>query len=401
MALEVLDDLADRIHSRWSAVNFDEALFAELSAAALRETELSSRISGAEIVSSLIAPWRSTDNLSTHGSSAVVPLLSSTHFEIRAHLWVDEIGSPHQHGWAGAYQVIEGSSLQTRLTFHQLERIRRGFHLGELETHSIGMLKPGDTVAVEPGREMIHALWHIDRPAVSISVRTKQHTDRTMDCLRPGLAYEAQSQDVDSEMRNRCLAFLARFDDSAYQDQLKQLVSHADLPTTFFALRQAYLELEPVSEGVLATARSHHGDLFPIVERSLEDLSRLRTFTHLRSQVREPEARLFLGLLYMAQDREAIRTFLTRYRPDVDLSDAMGEYLANLLIRQQQEGEGLPAGLPRALGQIASGVGLKNALEELEATSASDQLPRLAELVRNAHGQMQKSVVFSPLFASP
>lgn len=399
MAIAAIQHLADLIHSRWSATSFDDGAFPPLAAEALRETALHSSISAADIVESLISPWHSSDHLSHHVCPQIVTLFSSTHFDVRGHFWVDEIGSPHQHGWSGAYQVIEGSSLEALFEFSQLARVRTSFRLGELRTRSIRMLNPGDTVAVEAGKRMLHALWHIDRPAVSVSVRARLQSDRTMDYLRPGVAFDTLPRDIDWEMRGRCLDFLARTDTRAYQIQLERLARHADLPTTFFALRQAFLEYDPVGEAVLDAARSRHGDLFRIVERSLADISRYRSFNHLRPQVRERGSRQFLGLLYLAPDRDAIHRFVAGQCPNQPVFDTLGARLSRLLIRQEAaHDDGVPPPLCRAFGHIACGDGLRRGLAALEETASADELPALTELVEKAHAEMQRSLVFRPLF---
>ena len=176
--MKAFADLGDRIARRWREQSHDEDVFPDIAVETLTASRVLTELGGDDVVEwALSAPTLPPQNYTGFGQPPVV-LYRGHEFYIEALFWFDSTTAIHQHAFSGAFAVLGGSSVQTTYTFEQLERVNSHLLLGDLRFQTCEVLERGAVHAIEAGSPFIHALFHLDRPSVSIVVRTsaeRQH----------------------------------------------------------------------------------------------------------------------------------------------------------------------------------------------------------------------------------
>ena len=114
-------------------------------------------------------------------------------FYIDVLFWVDGTTAIHQHRFSGAFHVMGGSSLQSRYRFTPKCAYSERLLYGTLDLLDVELLVKGDVRPIRAGAELVHALFHLDRPSVSVVVRTAgDELSRATICSysRAGLAFD-------------------------------------------------------------------------------------------------------------------------------------------------------------------------------------------------------------------
>lgn len=412
MKLDCIDELAQSAEARWREVNYSEDAFPDIATKVFEEVGAHRRLTTSRVLQAVLAPWASPRSQIRHPSSGIVTLYTGTRFQILGHLWVDSVGSAHQHGWVGAYQMVDGSSLSAHFEFEEHHRLRSEIRLGQLRTTHLSYLRSGDIVPVHAGHRLIHSLSHVERPSLSISLRSVDRTASTLDYARPGICYPMGSMERDIEDRLRCLDVLLQTDEAAWEEALGTLVQEHNIVTTFYALRQASLNRRLIPERVLEMARRQHGPLFDYMERSLGSFLLTSKIEGLRRTIQDHDLRFFLGVLYLAENRgEVLQLFALRHG-DEDPTRWLGSCLAKLLIDtgdgdagDGDSGDGddddmeMPEGVVEGLGRLAMGQSLDAILPDLAKVADPEDVEDEADFLREAIGALEEAVMYRPLFA--
>ena len=116
-------------------------------------------------------------------------------FRIDVNLWATSTTAIHQHAFAGAFQVLHGSSLESQYGFVETRRVSEDLRLGELELHSMHVRRVGDVSEIPPGPAYIHALFHLDHPSATVVVRSNGDA-----AYLPQLGYDAPGVAYNSEL---------------------------------------------------------------------------------------------------------------------------------------------------------------------------------------------------------
>ena len=234
-----LRELVERTESRWRAQCYRPECLSRVAATSLRDSAAAEAFDLDLILELATSAATSAGYRRLHSSPSVLPLFCGLRFNVLAHVWCDDVGSPHQHGWAGAFQVVQGTTLHRTFAFEERGLYGQDLRIGRLTARPIELLQPGDVVAVEAGARTIHALSHIDRPSLSLSIRTVRPLDRTLEYARPGVVYDSTGDDPGRRLIERCLDLSAAADPEAYERRLLRLIRRcADTASAFYILRQ-------------------------------------------------------------------------------------------------------------------------------------------------------------------
>ena len=181
---------------------------------------------------------------------------------------------------------------------------------GQLERVSTEILRPGVMRPIHAGDRLIHQLFHLELPSVTIVIRTygeRPHLPQYR-YLPPGLAIDREDSD---ELRTRRLILLdgmARGHIDGLWKYTCNLIESGNLETLFYIF--STLTRRKIDRGLLmelySVARQRHGDIVDLFQRVCEEERRTRIVTALRSKVSDPEARFLLALLMLMPDRNAI-----------------------------------------------------------------------------------------------
>src|SRR5688572_18357383 len=98
-------------------------------------------------------------------------------FFIQVIFWRDGTTAVHQHAFSGAFGVLAGGSIHSEYEWVPRRRVNAHLHFGDIERTKLELLAAGDVRPIASGRRLIHSLFHLDRPSISVVVRTAQDAD--------------------------------------------------------------------------------------------------------------------------------------------------------------------------------------------------------------------------------
>ncbi len=329
----VLEELVGAVESSWRRAHYAEPAFAAVAAEALESSALHRNL---DIEGELAAIVRGDHSqelfVGTHSAPGVIPLFTGARFTLCLHVWYDDLAMPHSHAWAGAYQVLAGSSIQANFTFEEHTVVDPKFRLGSLEMTRLELLMPGATRSVVRGGDLIHGLGYVERPGVALSVRTRERFGGlTCDYWSPGVCIETGFLDPPTRRRIKSLNALYAIDPALCAQALESAVSHSDMRSCFFLLRHAMTSFrDQIDMAALGAAAASslgpHGDT---IMMALQEIERDATVRKRRKEVRNPEQRFLLTALHLAPDREAVKRLVSARYPGEDPEEFMGPVTAS------------------------------------------------------------------------
>jgi hypothetical protein len=244
-------------------------------------------------------------------------------FQIDVLFWHTATTAIHQHAFSGAFVVLEGSSLHAKYAFELQRRINSRFLLGEISLGDCELLKSGDIREISRTNSLIHSLFHLDTPSVTIVVKTCIDPE-----AGPEYVYNLPSVAVDPTRWNpiltkrlQSLTLLFGIGSLELERLAASMLSTSDLQTCYEILRK--LRLLGVADDTYGrlceSAREKHSCaevdlLLPAIE---EELRRL-LIANSRKVVTDTSHRFFMALLMNLRDRESIHRLIRQRYPDTD-----------------------------------------------------------------------------------
>jgi hypothetical protein len=396
--VSAIESLAANIDRQWRRFEFDEHAFAELARDCLARAQLHAEFDGIALLRHACAPR--PEARARHLAPGVLPLYGGHRFDIHAHFWPDDVAVAHDHGWAGAFHIIEGRSLNSYHRFIAREDVRSSMRLGRLERTRIELHAAGDSIAVRPGTDFIHALHYLDRTGVAISVRSTSRRHEGMTYFRPGLALGEFATDAATEHALRALAIAWRHGEACYLELLEGMVRVGDAVSTFVALSRATQEGWPLPLSICAAGRERHGERFDAMLLALDDLRAYQQVVDLRTDHPNPDLRAFLAALHLSSDRAQLEATLAATSSALgqheDVWERVGACLVALLVDAEEHE--IPEALAPAFGHLARGCTI-DALREQRSTTRAQALddPQL-EFLASAQAAMLERPLYRALF---
>jgi len=311
------EKLGALIEKRWRGRDFDDASFAQVALGALHELPPAEHVDYGEIVRwAMSADRLPPQNLDQKFGEPPVKLYDGDLFFIEALFWLDVHTDIHQHGFSGAFHVLEGSSLHCRYEFELKDRINTRFLIGNLHLKSVECLMKGDSLSIEAGRGFIHATIHLERPTITIIVRTPADEEALpqYSYLPPFVAYNPFAK---RELMTRQIELLRVLHEVRHPDYLRYmrgLVSQPDFERAFFALEKSHRHLQRDDFArLLERAQEQHGRRTKVLLPVVQEMRRTEKFVDRCRFVTKPKHLLLLSLLLYLPDRETILRFIRRH----------------------------------------------------------------------------------------
>ena len=335
--LAYFDQLGTMVDQRWAARGRSPDCLAEVATASLLEVPVPEGVTTSSILGRLVdgadlpKQLRASDPF---GQPPVV-MYKAGELEIQALVWMDGTTAIHQHGFDGAFRVLSGSSLHVPYGFSPGEVLADG-HLviGDLSMGEPEILRPGDVRPIVAGGEFIHALFHLERPSVTIVVRNRssglpfpQYSYRL-----PGLGFNELDVDDRLLMRLRGLRALHQIDADLAGEAALEVVRSQDL---WQAFRLCDYWAQNIGDGPVFTALVQAlGDrALPLSEIMgpvySEDQRRWRLLAR-RSMLHESRHRMFLALVVNLPDRASIHAAVAQLFPERDPDQVVLEWVQEL-----------------------------------------------------------------------
>ena len=223
-------------------------------------------------------------------------------FRIEVLFWTSSVVGIHQHAFSGAFHLLTGSSLHTVWDFKCEERVSSQLLLGALDLKKAELLGAGDTTAIIAGNRFIHATHHLDRPTVTVVIRTNSEKNYLpqYSYLEPFIAYDPVHGNAGVRRRLQLLQMLsATGSDEELLDAIKCLLDDANHHYAFLYLMEAYKLIGDESKRslLLSWAGSKHGRLaesFRIVLDTQKQRDRIR---RIDEKIGQGELQFFTALL--------------------------------------------------------------------------------------------------------
>lgn len=241
------------------------------------------------------------------------------HFTVDLLFWDTATTGIHEHQFAGAFVLLAGSSLHTCFSFFEGEVVSPSMILGSLRPQGTEVLRVGDVRRIPPNADLIHSLYHLDAPSITLAVRSLSAGESRpeYEYLPPCVALDPAARDDAKTIRRRLLALSARYSDEALVRHMAGSLANTDLHGAFLVLTQANVCLgsTPEFKELVDVARRIHGPLIEQLLPVVRESGRRQFIAAARTLVLDPELRLFLALLLNLPDIELISHALRQVRP--------------------------------------------------------------------------------------
>jgi hypothetical protein len=359
-SVEYFETIGNEVDRAWRALDHNERSFPDLALAVLEANPPCRHVSLFDIAKwgILSRPLLRQNGLNyefgqaplTHGYEFGQPPLTvyqGQGFYIEVLFWTEGLTAIHQHSFSGAFHVLAGSSLHCQYTFDLRERVNGGFLLGETALVHAELLLEGSSRPIAAGRNLVHATFHLDRPSVSVVIRTRIEPEALpqYSYLRPFVALDPSQLTPEVTRRVQVLEMLlAAGLRTQFDDLVRHALNGADLPATFRILQTCWKAIKDGDERevLLQIARSRHGERVDRVQAVLDEQERQELLLDARRRLFNPDHRLLLALLLNVPNRRMLLEVIRRRFPARDPVDVVSGWVADL---SRLETPDLPGGV--------------------------------------------------------
>jgi hypothetical protein len=334
--MRVFRELGEAVGSQWRACNYDHREFAEIASSALHALKPSDRMTSEEVVRWVLETTElppQTDLLSAFGSPAIT-VFRDQRFYIDVLYWVDGTTDVHQHAFSGAFHVMVGGSLHCQFSFTETARWSERLKAGRLDLLTAELLRAGDVRPIAAGETMIHSLFHLERPSLSVVIRTPADpfAGPQYSYSRGGLAHDAFYRTEACLKGLQTLSLLWDIECPDREELALAYVRRCDAFTAFLALRELAERIRPFDHycSFLERAGNVHGGLPRFVRISMDERRRESKLIAQRRSIRSREHRLFLAILLNVTRRSTILDLVRQAQPGADPVDTIVRWTSEL-----------------------------------------------------------------------
>jgi hypothetical protein len=240
MGIGSVDQLGRAFDASWAATNYDPGRFPELAVEHLSAARLHRELRPNDILAWALGGELPDqfDKISLFGQPPIT-MFRSRRFVIDALFWLDGTTNIHDHSFGGAFQVLAGSSIETMFRFEPSRTVDGQMFFGQLSLLESGLRKTGDVRPITIGSSYIHGLFHLERPSVTILIRTLQvpSTPVQLQYEPCGVAWNPFFRDVTLDRMEEIVELLDKANDEAFDELVGGLVARSDLFTAHRVIR--------------------------------------------------------------------------------------------------------------------------------------------------------------------
>ena len=320
-AVQAIEQLGQQIEAEYAAAQYDSRALPQIACAALRAAAPHRWFSLEHMIRwYLCAPQVPAQGREASFGEPPLTLFVGRRFFIEALTWMDGTTSIHRHGFSGAFSVMQGGSLHTQYRFAVRQVVNQHLQLGALHAAEPELLRVGDTRAIVSGDGLVHSLFHLERPSVTLVVRSYFDPDAA-----PQLTYWRPGVALDPFYRDDRLPRLQQLLTAAYQARLperamlaREFLQTADLHSSILVLQQLLGVAADETTALVELVMERHGALASELPLFLAEQQRERQIVHWRKEAHAPAHRLLLALVLNVDDREQILRLVREEFPGAD-----------------------------------------------------------------------------------
>jgi hypothetical protein len=320
--LKIISDLGEAVERRWCELGYAESKFPKVAEEALRRFQPARSVGTESVARWLIEEFQVPEqHLEPFFGQPPVIVYRGSRFYVEVLFWFDGATSVHQHGFSGAFLVLAGSSIHAKYRFDFHREVNSTVGVGALKRTSLELLQKGDVRPILAGERMIHSTFHLDRPTLTLVIRTYSEYMATPQFTYwpPSIAIDDGDPPPRLDRQLKLLLLLRECGDPTFAKHAASFLRGTDFRAAshFFKTHYEHLrENDPATlKRLVAVARKSHGslvDTWPAVfaeDARGNDIFRYRTF------VQNLEHRYFLALLLNLHDRKSILKFISLRYP--------------------------------------------------------------------------------------
>lgn len=360
--MELFNNLGAEIEVLWRDKDYDERVFPEIAAEALRKANLPAQVSAWEVIEWTIQQTYLPEQRDLKGNFGDPPitLYNSPRFHIDVYFWLEGTTAIHQHAFCGAFQVLMGSSIHSWYEFEPAEAVNTFTEIGSLNLKLCELLSVGDVQAINAGKQYIHGLFHLEQPSATIVVRTHKSPMflPQFSYYKPFLAIDPFFEEATVTKKMQCMTTLIRAKHPRTDEFIADWLRTADFQTSFHILSglRGYLRSNQVDQlfnlaapqnrfdALFEIVRERHGERANVFPKVFEHIDKLDEILRQRNFVTEPEHRFFLALLLNVEGRERIFSLIKKRFPDSEPLDKVLDWTFDLA-QTRVLGESVPNAL--------------------------------------------------------
>lgn len=315
------DLLGARANELWRKENYDECAFPDVAEALLTEASTSMRVTFWDTLKlAFLGPLQRQLDIEAAFGQPPFTVYWQEEFRIELLYWVEGVPGVHQHGFSGAFQVLHGSSLHLEWNFTVRERLGSRLLVGKQSPRRAELLRKGDVRSIRAGNSFIHSTYHLDRPSVSLVVRTNQEQEHIpqYSYLYPTIAFVPHDIGAPLKRRTQLLRMLAQ---SGRTGELMDIMLHflevADVFSVFTCVSSAYhlLKSEVDRNRILVAAARRYPVLIEALIPALRISERHNQIIALRRKITNPDLQFFLALLLNVFGKDSILALIKARYP--------------------------------------------------------------------------------------
>ena len=335
--MEFFQRLGSLVSRLWKERNYNEKDFPEIASRGLSELPPHQHVSLWDV-----SKWALTcdqlpgqADLSAKFGQPPLTVYSGRNFRIEVLFWVQGIPAIHQHSFSGAFHVMHGSSLQSLWEFEPTEQIEVSLALGQVSLKKAELLRKGDSRPILAGKQMIHSTFHLDRPSLTVVVRTLGETDKQpqYSYLPPTIAYDPFVVFPSVQRRTQLLRMLLISGKHAeYKEIARHILGTEDPYSVFQFLLSTFEMIEDEDErhNLLLAARLRHPKLTEALQPALLQAERRNKIVEIRERISSGDLQFFLALLLNIPERTAILSLIEQRYPSRDPITAIVTWVREL-----------------------------------------------------------------------
>ena len=212
-------------------------------------------------------------------------------------------------------------SIETRYRFEPERAFDGHFVMGKLQVVETSLNAPGAVTPIRAGAGgLVHALFHLERPSVSIVVRTFRdaHAGPQFNFARAGIGYDPFFVEAYRDRALQLVTMLRRTEHPAFERLVGDLIARSDLHMAYRVLG-ACAELSDA--GLFARLLDRVSDrpaAAAVFEAAFREARRVGFLYSRRALVKDPELRFFLGVLLNATRREDALALVHARAPEAE-----------------------------------------------------------------------------------
>jgi hypothetical protein len=337
--MDVFRKLGEALETRWQEQDHAAGVFPDLAAQVLQADRGLEQIDTEDILrwiarESELPPQQDPRS---QFSDLAITFFETPLFFVSALVWLEGTTAVHQHCFSGAFRVLAGASLHTRYSFQEECLVDECFRLGRLTREQVELLPTGSVRPIMSGEGFIHSLFHLDRPSVTIVIRTRfdEGTHPQWSYYPPGIGFDPfAGTPVTTIKKLEAISVLLSLKIDTADAEIAAILAASDLHTTFRLLSKLFHQIatNPLKrafgadtgerfERLLAQARDRHGSAVQLFESALHEQRRQEEIVGIRGHLTRPDHRFLLALLLNVPERAAVLELMAQRYPDRDPAD--------------------------------------------------------------------------------